>query len=115
MQHASQQGETVTQAQTQTRPDQTRPDQNGNGKFVAAVSTEARPGIFTSEMWMTWLAAIVFVIAAYVSDTFDNDLGWILAAAVFVAYILSRGFAKAGSREGPFFVSGPAAETNART
>jgi hypothetical protein len=73
---------------------------------MAAGSTEARPGLMTTEMWMTWIAAIVFVIAAYISDTFDNDLGWILAAAVFVAYILSRGFAKSGSREGPFFVSG---------
>jgi hypothetical protein len=75
-------------------------------EFFATGSTEARPGFLTSEMWMTWIAAIVFVVAAYVSDTFDNDLGWILAGAVFVAYILSRGFAKAGSREGPFFLSG---------
>ena len=58
----------------------------------------------TTEMWMTWIGAIVFVVAAYVSDTFDNDLGWILAASVFVAYILSRGLAKSGSREVPFVV-----------
>jgi hypothetical protein len=70
-------------------------------------TTEARPGIMTSEMYMTWVAAIVFVVAAYVSDTFNNDLGWILAAAMFFAYILSRGIAKSGSREGPFVVSGP--------
>ena len=70
-------------------------------------TTEARPGFMTSEMYMTWVAAIVFVVAAYVSDTFNNDLGWILAAAMFFAYILSRGIAKSGSREGPFVVSGP--------
>jgi len=74
--------------------------------FRAVGSTEARPGFLTTEMWMTWIAAIVFVVGAYVSDTVDNDLGWILAAVVFAAYILSRGFAKSGSREGPFFVSG---------
>jgi hypothetical protein len=73
---------------------------------MAAGATEARPGFLTTEMWMTWLAAIVFVVAAYVSDSFDNDLGWILAASVFGAYILSRGLAKSGSREGPFFLSG---------
>jgi hypothetical protein len=73
-------------------------------------STEARPGIMTSEMWMAWIGAIVLVVAAYISDTFDNDLGWALATAVFVAYILSRGLAKSGSREGPFFVSSDARE-----
>jgi hypothetical protein len=89
--------------QAQTRDLQGR---DGTKNFVAAGSTEARPGMLTTEMWMTWLAAIAFVVAAYVSDSFDNDLGWILAASVFVAYILSRGFAKSGSREGPFFLSG---------
>jgi hypothetical protein len=78
-----------------------------DGRAFMAGSTEARPGVLTTEMWMTWVGAIVLVVAAYVSDTFDNDLGWILAASLFGAYILSRGFAKSGSREGPFFVSGP--------
>jgi hypothetical protein len=89
--------------QTQTRPENTR-SRDSRG-FFATGSTEARPGIMTSEMWMAWLAAIVFVVAAYVSDTFDNDLGWILAATMFGTYILSRGFAKSGSSEGPFVIS----------
>jgi hypothetical protein len=92
----------VTQAQPRERTERF----NSGSDFIAAGSTEARPGLFTSEMWMTWISAIVFVVAAYVSDSFDNDLGWTLAAAVFAAYILSRGFAKSGSREGPFFLSG---------
>jgi hypothetical protein len=65
-------------------------------------STEARPGIMTTEFWMSLLGAIGLVIAAYASDTFDNDLGWILATSLFATYSLSRGLAKAGSREGPF-------------
>jgi len=92
-------------SQAQTRESQAR-GRNG-GRFIAAGSTEARPGFMTSEMWMTWIAAIAFVVAAYVSKSFNNNLGWILAAAMFFAYILSRGFAKSGSREGPFLVSGP--------
>jgi hypothetical protein len=91
---------------TQTETTENLGGRNGRG-FVAAGSTEARPGFMTSEMWMTWIAAIVFVVAAYVSHTFNNDLGWILAAAMFFAYIISRGLAKSGSREGPFVVSGP--------
>ena len=86
--------------QAQTRDNRAR----DKGRYFAVGETEARPGLMTTEMWMTWVAAIVFVVAAYVSDTFDNDLGWILAASVFVVYILSRGFAKSGSREGPFVI-----------
>ena len=82
-----------------------RTDERSRVRVVG--TTEARPGFMTSEMYMTWAAAIVFVVAAYISDSFNNDLGWILAAAMFFAYILSRGIAKAGSREGPFVVSGP--------
>jgi hypothetical protein len=92
----------MTQAQTGNYTNRS----TGDGASIRVVgSTEARPGFLTSEMWMTWIAAIVFVIGAYVSDTFNNDLGWILAAAVFFAYILSRGLAKSGSREGPFYAS----------
>ena len=94
---------------TQTHPSERSQGFQGDGaNFRVAGSTEARPGFLTSEMWMAWIAAIVFVVAAYVSDSFDNDLGWILAASMFGAYIISRGLAKCGSREGPFFVSGSA-------
>jgi hypothetical protein len=68
-------------------------------------ATEARPGIMTTEFWMSLLGAVGLVVAAYISDTFDNDLGWILAASLFATYNLSRGMAKAGSREGPFMGS----------
>jgi hypothetical protein len=64
--------------------------------------TEARPGIMTTEFWLTLLAAAVVVIAGYVSDTFSNDLAWALFAGIVAAYVLSRGFAKSGSKEGPF-------------
>ena len=92
----------MTQTSMNEQAERTRRD--GNGIRMVG-STEARPGFLTSEMWMTWIAAIVLVVGAYVSDTFDNDLGWILATSVFGAYILSRGLAKSGSREGPFFLS----------
>ena len=71
--------------------------------FVAG-TTEARPGLMTTEFWLTLLAAIGVVIAGYISDTFDNDLAWALGAGLIAAYTLSRGFAKSGSREGPFMV-----------
>jgi hypothetical protein len=92
--------------QTQTQPAERRGMRETRSSFRMVGSTEARPGIMTSEMWLAVVSAAVFIIAAYVSDTFDNDLGWILGASMIGAYILSRGFAKSGSREGPFFVSG---------
>jgi hypothetical protein len=76
----------------------------GRRGFVAG-ATEARPGIMTTEFWLTLLAAIGVVVAGYISDTFDNDLAWALGAGLIAAYSLSRGLAKSGSREGPFMVS----------
>jgi hypothetical protein len=73
------------------------------GMFLAG-ETEARPGIMTTELWLTLLAAATVVIAGYVSDVFDEDLAWALFAGIVAAYVLSRGIAKAGSKEGPFIV-----------
>jgi hypothetical protein len=73
----------------------------GNVRGVIAGETEARPGIITSEMWIMVLFTAVLVVGAYISDTFSNDLGWALAAGVVASYILSRGLAKSGSKEGP--------------
>ncbi len=77
-----------------------RPRERG---FVAG-TTEARPGIITTEFWLSVLAAIGVVVAGYVSDTFTTDLAWALGAGLIAAYAISRGLAKSGSREGPFVV-----------
>jgi hypothetical protein len=69
--------------------------------FMAG-STEARPGIMTTELWLTIFSAAAVVIFAYASDTFTTDTGWALFAGIIAAYSLSRGLAKAGSSEGPF-------------
>jgi hypothetical protein len=76
---------------------------NGRRGFAMG-TTEARPGIITTEFWLAVLSAIGIVVAAYISDSFTNDLGWALGAGVIAAYVLSRGLAKCGSREGPFFI-----------
>jgi len=89
---------------TNTMPTTTDRSARAARGFVVG-STEARPGIMTTEFWLSVLGAIAVVIAAYASDTFDNDLGWILAVSLIATYSLSRGFAKSGSREGPFAAS----------
>ncbi len=72
--------------------------------MLFSAETEARPGIMTTEYWLTLLAAATVVIAGYVSDMFNEDLAWALFAGIVAAYVLSRGIAKAGSKEGPFSV-----------
>ena len=82
----------------------TQPGTRTNGRrglFVAG-ETEARPGLMTTEFWLTILSAMTVVIATYVSDSLSSDVGWALFAGIIAAYAISRGLAKAGSREGPF-------------
>jgi hypothetical protein len=66
--------------------------------------TEARPGIMTSELWLTLASAATVVIASYISGAFPIRLGWALFGGIIAAYLLSRGIAKAGSPEGPFIL-----------
>lgn len=63
-------------------------------------STEARRAFVTTEFWITLLTAAALVIAGYVEDAhLAADHAWSLAAGVIGLYVLSRGIAKAGSRD----------------
>ena len=93
----------MTQATTANRGTPSASRGRGRPRGAMAGMTEARPGIITSEFWLTLAMTALVIIAGYVSDTFDNDLAWGLGAGIVAAYVLSRGIAKAGSREGPFF------------
>jgi hypothetical protein len=74
--------------------------------FAFAGETESRPGIMTTEYWLAILSAATVVIAGYFSDALPERVAWPLFAGIIAAYVLSRGFAKAGSREGPFVFTG---------
>ncbi|MGH9051174.1 MAG: hypothetical protein ACRDY4_15705 [Acidimicrobiia bacterium] len=91
----------MTTADSPTAGERTRARAAGPRGFVAG-ETEARPGLLTSEFMLTILTAVTLVVAGYISDTFPQRLAWMLFAGVIAAYILSRGIAKAGSKEGPF-------------
>ena len=88
-------------SQTMSNPSATTDESAGPRGFVTG-QTEARPALFTTEFWVAMAAGWICVIAAYVDDGIADRLGWILYAGITVAYILSRGLAKAGSYEGPF-------------
>src|SRR3989442_15828829 len=69
--------------------------------FFDTRPTETRRAFKTSEFWVFLLIAAGVIIAAY-SD--DNDSmthwrGWLLFCGMGIAYIVSRGLAKAGSTE----------------
>ena len=73
-----------------------RSQRQGRGIFI---STEARPGFITSEFWFTVLGFAAMLILAYASDALGVRWGVGFATAILVAYILSRGIAKAGSSD----------------
>ena len=73
-----------------------RNQRQGRGIFI---STEARPGFITTEFWFTLLGFAAMVILAYSSDALGVRWGMGMATAILVAYIVSRGIAKAGSSD----------------
>ena len=93
---------TYTTTQNQ-RPQSNGTTRSGRRGFVTG-STEARPGIMTTEFWLSVIMTATVIVAGYVSDALNVDTAWALGAGIIAAYALSRGLAKAGSREGPFMV-----------
>jgi hypothetical protein len=59
---------------------------------------ETKPFFLTSEFVVSLLAAILIAITAASSHAFGAWRAWILVTAIVVAYNLSRGIAKAGTR-----------------
>jgi hypothetical protein len=86
------------------RTEPRRETENGRRSIVAG-STEARPGLMTTEFWLSIAMATAVIVAGYFSDALNVDTAWALGAGIIAAYAVSRGLAKAGSREGPFLVS----------
>jgi hypothetical protein len=73
-----------------------RPQRRERGIFI---STEARPGFVTTEFWLTVLGIAGLIILAFAVDEVGDRWGLGFATAVLVAYVLSRGIAKAGSSD----------------
>jgi hypothetical protein len=69
------------------------------GRRGIFIDTEARRGFTTTEFWLTIIGVVALVIMAYNSDKLGVRWGMGMATAVLLGYIVSRGFAKAGSDE----------------
>ncbi|HLM63847.1 MAG TPA: hypothetical protein VK306_06085 [Acidimicrobiales bacterium] len=62
--------------------------------------TESKAGYKTTEFILTVVAIVAILIATYVEDAnLDAADGWRYATWVAIAYIVSRGLAKLGTRE----------------
>ena len=68
-------------------------------------TTETKQAFKTTEFWIYLTAVIAVLIAAdnlgggIGHDVFRGDKAWLLVAILTVGYLISRGLAKAGSRE----------------
>ena len=65
----------------------------------ATRTTDETKAAFKTTEFLAYLATVAGVlIAAAMDDSIDARLAWILVAALTIGYMLSRGFAKSGSR-----------------
>jgi|SRR5215210_2161450 len=91
-------------------------DRSGRRGLVARLSTETKHAFKTTEFWaMVAVIAGILVASAIVdqgegtggsaTDAFPANRAWLYVAIVAVGYMVSRGLAKAGSRE-PYWADG---------
>jgi hypothetical protein len=73
----------------------------GTGRTERHTYTETKLGTKTTEFWVMIVAIAGILVGALRSgeDSFSVEEGFLYATFVAVAYIISRGFAKAGTRE----------------
>lgn len=96
-------GNSMSDYETQQRPDtQRRDDQGFADQWVGYGNrpwAETKPFFLTSEFLATVVLIAGILIATGMNDNLDAPRGWLYAAIVGAAYILSRGFAKSGTRD----------------
>jgi hypothetical protein len=63
--------------------------------------TETKDFFRTSEFWIALIGVVGVLLAAYSDggDSISREDGWRYATALGVGYVVSRGLAKAGTRE----------------
>jgi hypothetical protein len=62
-------------------------------------STETKASTKTSEFFVYVIAAAAILIASLIVDGFNATEGWMFFTFLSIGYMISRGLAKAGSRE----------------
>ena len=72
---------------------------------AARLSTETKAFSKSSEFWVWAITVAAVLIAARMLDSLSVDRAWSLAVYASIGYMVSRGLAKAGSRE-PYLADG---------
>jgi len=79
---------------------------NGQGTGSRRLTTETKAAYLTTEFWLYVAAVIgVFITSQVIgtsdghNDYFRADRAWLYVVLLTIAYLLSRGLAKSGSRE----------------
>ena len=67
------------------------------GESIAGRHDETKWALLTTEFWAMLVLIAAILIAAAVSDSFDDVRAWTLVTLVGAAYIVSRGIAKSGT------------------
>ena len=62
-------------------------------------STETKASTKTSEFYVFLAAVAAVLIASYIVDGFNATEGWMFFTYLSIGYMISRGLAKAGSRD----------------
>ena len=62
-------------------------------------TTETKPFFLTSEFLAFLLAVAAILIAVWQAENFEAPRAWLYVTIVAAAYIVSRGIAKAGTRD----------------
>jgi hypothetical protein len=83
------------------------PRTSRDGRTTRRLSTETKQAFKTTEFWAMVGVIVAILVAAAVAtggatsggDAFVSRQAWLYVAIVASAYIISRGLAKAGSRE----------------
>ena len=76
------------------------------GERATGTHDETKWAPLTTEFWAMVLLIVALLIAAAVSDTFDDRRAWLLVTIIGAAYIVSRGIAKAGTDHSTFARTG---------
>lgn len=74
-------------------------EQMANARAASRLSTETKSFSKTSEFIVWALTVAAVLIAALLIEDFGPDRAWSLATYASIGYMISRGLAKAGSRE----------------
>jgi multisubunit Na+/H+ antiporter MnhG subunit len=74
-------------------------DGASGSRVTTRESTETKASTKTSEFYVYLAAVAAVLIASYIVDGFNATEGWMFFTYLSIGYMISRGLAKAGSRD----------------